>query len=60
MLLLLLRLDSLKLGLLVELAADGRRRRSHRLMVDWEVEGWAWLLELERDAVPSSELELEL
>lgn len=30
---LLLRLESLKLGRFVELAAEGRRRRSQRLMV---------------------------
>jgi hypothetical protein len=49
---LLVRLASLKLGRLVELAADGRRRRSHRLMVGCALV-CAWLL-------ASSELEAEL
>lgn len=59
-LLLLLPLGSLKLGRLVELAAEGRRRRSQRLRVGWDDDACAWLLELAREAVPSSELELEL
>lgn len=60
LLVLLLRLASLKLGRLVELAADGRRRRSQRLMVDCEADGCTWLLELAQEAVPSSEDEAEL
>ncbi len=59
-LLLLLPLASAKLGRLVELAAEGRRRRSHRLKVGWEEEAWAWLLELARVVMPSSELDVEL
>ena len=58
---LLLRLASLKLGLFVELAAEGRRRRSQRLMVCCcEAEAGAWLLELAREAASFSELDVEL